>query len=174
MNLPFLTLFQCTFFRIADITKTILVGEGEPAHLECRVDANPLTDDTITWKRLEPGYDMKSKTKTTRGLPGPGQTIEQLSENNGVKSVNTQLSKFGTSKTSPDGTNVGVLLLTVLNSTAEDSGPFWCVADNGIGNVEVKNATYLLVRRKLILNNVYHYQFILCPPRRSSWIKQIS
>ena len=64
------------------------------------------------------------------------------------------------------GINVGVLLLTVLNSTAEDSGPFWCVADNGIGNVEVKNATYLLVRRKLIFNYVYNYQFILYPYRQ--------
>ena len=42
----------------------------------------------------------------------------------------------------------GVVLLTVLNATAEDSGLFWCVADNGIGGREVRNATYLLVRRK--------------------------
>ena len=136
-------------FRITDITKTVLVGEGEPAHLECRVDANPLTDDTITWRRLEPGYDMKSKTKTTRGLPGPGQSLGsiQLSSKADTTKVNTQLSNLGPN-TSPEGSNVGVLLLTVLNSTADDSGQFWCVADNGIGNIEVKNATYLLVRRK--------------------------
>jgi hypothetical protein len=43
----------------------------------------------------------------------------------------------------------GVVLLTVLNATAEDSGLFWCVADNGIGGRQVRNATFLLVRRKL-------------------------
>jgi len=45
----------------------------------------------------------------------------------------------------------GVVLLTVLNATAEDSGLFWCVANNGIGGKEVRNATYLLVRRKFFL-----------------------
>ena len=92
---------------------------------------------------------MKSKTKTTRGLPGPGQSLGaiQLSAKSDIKKVNTHLSSLGPN-TPPEGSNVGVLLLTVLNSTAEDSGPFWCVADNGIGNIEVKNATYLLVRRK--------------------------
>ena len=91
---------------------------------------------------------MKSKTKTTRGLPGPGQSVGsiQLSGKSGVKTVNTQLG----ANTNLDGSNVGVLLLTVLNSTADDSGPFWCIADNGIGGVEVKNATYLLVRRKYL------------------------
>jgi hypothetical protein len=44
----------------------------------------------------------------------------------------------------------GVVLLTVLNATAEDSGLFWCVANNGIGGKEVRNATYLLVRRKFL------------------------
>ena len=115
------------------------------------MDANPLTDNTITWRRLETGYDMKTKTKTTRGLPGPGQSLGsiQLSSKSDTKKVNTQLSNLGPN-TSPEGSNVGVLLLTVLNSTADDSGPFWCVADNGIGNIEVKNATYLLVRRKFL------------------------
>ena len=144
-----LIIISFLYFRITDITTSVLVGEGEPAHLECRVDANPLTDSTITWRRHEKGYDMESKTKTTRGLPGPGQTIRstQISGKSATKTVNTQL---GTD-TNPDGSNVGVLLLTVLNATADDSGPFWCVAKNGIGNVEVRNATYLLVRRKYFI-----------------------
>ena len=45
--------------------------------------------------------------------------------------------------------NVGVVLLTVLNVTAADSGSFDCVAENGVGgSVAVRNQTYLLVRRK--------------------------
>ena len=128
----------------------MLVGEGEPAHLECRVDANPLTDSTIAWRRPEPGYDMKSKTKTTRGLPGPGKSLEsRISGKSATKTVNTQLPGLATDSNG-EGSNVGALLLTVLNATADDSGPFWCVADNGIGNVEVRNATYLLVRRKFL------------------------
>ena len=133
------------------------MGEGEPAHFECRVDAHPLTETTIMWRRPDPNYDMKTKTKTTRGLPGPSKkfnTVKNARETE-TKSVNTH---FSTSSTELDTTtahqtassNVGVLLLTVLNATADDSGPFWCVADNGIGSVEIRNATYLLVRRKYI------------------------
>ena len=47
-----------------------------------------------------------------------------------------------------DKLNMGVVLLTVLNATSDDSGLFWCVADNGIGGKPVRNATLLLVRRK--------------------------
>ena len=142
------------------------MGEGQPAHLECRVDANPLTDSTISWKRLEPGYDMKLKTKTTRGLPGSGQSVmsNAMAETSGIKSVNTQLPAFD-SNVNSDGSNIGTLLLTVLNSTASDSGPFWCVADNGIGNIEIKNATYLLVRRKFFYHiTCYSHSFLTITP----------
>ena len=144
------------------------MGEGQPAHLECRVDANPLTDSTISWKRLEPGYDMKSKTKTTRGLPGSGQSVmsNAMAETSGIKSVNTQLPAFD-SNVNSDGSNIGTLLLTVLNATASDSGPFWCVADNGIGNIEVKNATYLLVRRKF-LSYYFLFNFLIVSSLRYS------
>ena len=37
--------------------------------------------------------------------------------------------------------------LTVLNVTEEDAGEFTCTVKNGIGK-EVKNTTYLLVKRK--------------------------
>ena len=46
--------------------------------------------------------------------------------------------------------NVGVVLLTVLNATAEDSGEFACVASNGIGGKASRNVSFLLVRRKFI------------------------
>ncbi len=49
-----------------------------------------------------------------------------------------------------DTSSVGVVLLTVLNSTASDSGYFACVADNGVGGVVATNTTILLVRRKAI------------------------
>ncbi len=44
--------------------------------------------------------------------------------------------------------NIGVVLLTVLNATAEDSGEFWCVASNGIGGAAARKPAFLLVRRK--------------------------
>ena len=51
--------------RITDITSSVLVGQGEPAHLECAVDANPMNKNTIRWERK--GYDMAARTKTTMG-----------------------------------------------------------------------------------------------------------
>ena len=103
---------------------------------------------------------MKLKTKTTRGLPGSGQSVmsNALADTSGIKSVNTQLPTFD-SNINSDGSNIGTLLLTVLNATASDSGPFWCVADNGIGNIEIKNATYLLVRRKFFYHMTCYSHF---------------
>ncbi|XP_059086903.1 synaptogenesis protein syg-2-like [Tigriopus californicus] len=113
---------------IVNITHRVLVGPGEPAHLECAVDAMPLGSKTIRWER--DNYDLASRTKTTMGSPA----------------------------TTLDGnanSNIGVVLLTVLNATAEDSGMFWCVADNGIDNDEgtprVRNGSLLMVRHKPIM-----------------------
>ena len=67
-----------------------------------------------------PGYDMSARTKTTLGAVDPSRP------------------------------HLRSLMLTVVNATAEDSGKFWCVADNGIGHVQVRNATFLLVRREFL------------------------
>ena len=47
-------------------------------------------------------------------------------------------------KTSRDSNS---FYLTVLNVTEEDAGEFTCTVNNGIGE-EVKNTTFLLVKRK--------------------------
>ena len=107
------------FFSITDISSSLLVGQGETANLECAVDANPLTLDTLSW-RGRPGYDLEGKTKTAMGSIDPSKPHRRS------------------------------IMLTILNATAEDSGRFWCVADNGVGGQEVKNSTYLLVRRKSV------------------------
>jgi len=65
-----------------------------------------------------PGYDMTTKTKTTPGSFDPAKP------------------------------NKRSVMLTVLNATAADSGKFWCVANNGVGDTVIKNATFLLVRHK--------------------------
>ena len=127
--------YACHFFcilssshcRITDITSSVLVGQGEPAHLECAVDSNPMSPKIIRWERQ--GYDLQSRTVSTMGAP----TILMKRP----KSVNTLSQE-----------NVGVVLLTVLNATAEDSGEFWCVANNGIGGSSARNASFLLVRRE--------------------------
>ena len=106
-----------------------MVGPGEDALLECQVDASPLTRSTIRWERA--GYDMAAKTKATTGLPSTSTGGADSGDEGGGSS------------------NVGVVLLTVLNVTAADSGSFECVAENGVGgSVVVRNQTYLLVRRK--------------------------
>ena len=61
----FLTPLLTFLRRITDITSSVLVGQGEPAHLECAVDANPMNKNTIRWERK--GYDMAARTKTTMG-----------------------------------------------------------------------------------------------------------
>lgn len=124
--------------RITDITSSVLVGEGEPAHLECAVDANPLKDNTIHWERV--GYDMAGRTKTTEGSPTTSMLGEFRAST--TKSVNSYVPSTAGNQ------NIGVVLLTVLNATADDSGEFWCVASNGVGGRSARNASYLLVRRK--------------------------
>ncbi len=85
--------------------------------------------DTVRWVRSgedAADYDMKGRTKTEKGDPGTNDT------------------------------SVGVLLLTVLNSTAADSGHFACVADNGVAGEVAVNETVLLVRRKHFMRNNFH------------------
>ena len=108
-----------------NISRTVEVGQGEQALFECAVEANPITATTIRWERRptsEADLDYDMASRT--------KTTAGLS----------------TSKTK------SALMLTVLNATAEDSGVFVCVADNGLGDVDgesvARNETFLLVRRK--------------------------
>jgi len=127
-----------------------MVGEGDPAHFECAVSANPLTAETIRWERKN--YDMLSRTVTAPGAPKEQthyfEHVDHVSTDDGKTS--SELVNAGSGHVQQQQ-HKGVVLLTVLNATAEDSGLFWCVADNGIGGREVRNATYLLVRRKFYL-----------------------
>jgi hypothetical protein len=135
-----------SFFSITAITQRVMVGEGDPAHFECAVSANPLTAETIRWERKN--YDMLSRTVTAPGAPKEQthyfEHADHVSTDDGKTSA-----ELGSGQVQQQQ-HKGVVLLTVLNATAEDSGLFWCVADNGIGGREVRNATYLLVRRKLL------------------------
>lgn len=47
--------------KISEITSHIMVSSGENAEMVCVVDANPIKEDTIQWKRE--GFDMASRTK---------------------------------------------------------------------------------------------------------------
>ena len=121
------------FYRIVGLSHhSLMVGPGEPAQFECGSDARPMTDSTIRWERVGGPYDnddggpyaMSSRTHTAKGAPGAAM--------------------LALSRGSP---HVSVLMLTVVNATAEDTGAFACVADNGVGRAE-RNTTYLLVRRE--------------------------
>ena len=68
--------------RITDITSSVLVGQGEPAHLECAVDANPLSENTIFWERK--GYDMATRTKTEMGVHPSSMLSSSLNTNRWV------------------------------------------------------------------------------------------
>ena len=130
---------------ITAITQRVMVGEGDPAHFECAVSSNPFTPETIRWERQN--YDMLSKTITTPGAPKDADAFF----------VDGQTSTEDKHYKKEFNQHKGVVLLTVLNATAEDSGLFWCVANNGIGGKEIKNATFLLVRRKSLFGSSMLY-----------------
>ena len=44
------------FFRFVEVTRRLLVSEGEDARLECGVESFPRGPDTIRWTR--DGYDI--------------------------------------------------------------------------------------------------------------------
>ncbi|EEC18289.1 nephrin, putative, partial [Ixodes scapularis] len=46
---------------VTKISKYAMVGTGENASFECVVDANPLTEDVIRWRRQ--GFDMRRRTR---------------------------------------------------------------------------------------------------------------
>ncbi|CAN7975175.1 unnamed protein product, partial [Ixodes persulcatus] len=46
---------------VTKISKYAMVGSGENASFECVVDANPLTEDVIRWRRH--GFDMRRRTR---------------------------------------------------------------------------------------------------------------
>lgn len=103
---------------------------GEPALFECAVEANPMTSHTIRWER--------------RATKDSDREYRMDSRTETTKGLMTRKDE-------------AALMLTVLNSTARDSGVFVCVADNGIGNREERNETFLLVRRKLT-----HFSCVIC------------
>ena len=55
----------------------------------------------------------------------------------------------GRAKTTLDG---NTLYLTIVNATEADAGSFECVVNNGIGGAEVRNASFLVVKRKLLIH----------------------
>ncbi|XP_076325678.1 nephrin-like [Tachypleus tridentatus] len=95
---------------ITKVTEITMVDHTANAYLECVVDANPLTDNVITWRRDD--FDM-SRTK---------QSLED-----------------------------GRSFLTVYNVSREDSGEFECVADNDIGEKDIK-ISHLVVKHKPIID----------------------
>lgn len=80
---------------------------------------------------------MLSRAMVTPGAPKGAEKYFDLNKPENAKPSEGQ-----------EKLQMGVVLLTVLNATSDDSGLFWCVADNGIGGKPVRNATLLLVRRK--------------------------
>ena len=83
--------------------------------------------------------------------PGAPKGVDKFFDHNNA--LNSQESSQSGSD-GKDKLNMGVVLLTVLNATSDDSGLFWCVADNGVGGKTVRNATLLLVRRKFLLSAI--------------------
>ncbi|XP_013792779.1 synaptogenesis protein syg-2-like, partial [Limulus polyphemus] len=95
---------------ITKLSEITLVDRGASVDIECVVDANPVTDNIISWRRNH--YEM-NRTK---------QSFED-----------------------------GRSLLTIYDVSWEDSGVFECIADNGIGEKNLKKA-YLVVKHKPIID----------------------
>ncbi|CAN7982436.1 unnamed protein product, partial [Ixodes hexagonus] len=63
---------------VTKISKYAMVGPGENASFECVVDANPLTEDVIRWRRL--GFDMRRRTRVVLEKGRSYLTVYNVSE----------------------------------------------------------------------------------------------
>ena len=65
-----------------------------------------------------------------------------------IKWVREGYDMTGRVKTMLDG---NTLYLTIVNATEADAGEFECVVNNGIGGGDVKNTSFLVVKRELMM-----------------------
>ena len=87
---------------------------------------------------------------TTSILVNPQENAQMLCviDANPIKDDTAKWSRSGFESSRMKSVRDGnTFYLTVMNVTEEDAGEFTCTVKNGIGK-EVKNTTYLLVKRK--------------------------
>jgi len=60
--------------RIVGISPELMVGPGEPAHLECAAEGAP--NAQMRWERA--GYDMEGRTQTTAGSPSTSSSQQAI------------------------------------------------------------------------------------------------
>jgi hypothetical protein len=112
---------------IQKITELVMVDEGGNAYLECNVDSNPTTDNTITWRRRRNETDGSSTPIDSLRMRSTVESVD------GNSNGNTEIKLKST--------------LVIYNATLEDSGAsFDCVANNGIGETDTSTAVVLVLR----------------------------
>lgn len=103
----------------------VLVDQGTNAYLSCQVDANPITEDMIRWRRRTVCNSLDSDEADD------GVIIEDSPNSERMRQTVEKNRCF----------------LIIYNVSREDSGCFDCVAFNGIGERDLATAN-LVVKRK--------------------------
>lgn len=121
----------------------VLVEEGSSAHFECFVDANPVNEHVITWKRRK--NDSESIV-----LSSPSSFDEE--ESTVFNRMHTDVEILSSEEASggglfADGAKMKGTLV-IVNATLADSGTsFDCLADNGVGKRSKSTMTLLVLRK---------------------------
>lgn len=140
----------------------VLVEEGSSAHFECFVDANPVSEQVITWKRRKnesesvvPSNPSSSSYDDDESSSSSSSVFNRMRTD--VEIFNTEESTSnGGGNSPPDGAKMKGSLV-VLNATLADSGTsFDCLAGNGIGKKSKSTMTLLVLRKCPFLQRFIH------------------
>lgn len=140
---------------IKKTSELVLVEVGANAHFECLVDANPVNEQVITWKRRK--NDSESSVPSSSSSSSSydkSDDSEESSSSSVFNRMRTDVEVFNSEENggvSPSNFGGGVPLkgtLMVLNASLADSGTsFDCLADNGVGKRSKATMTLLVLRK---------------------------
>ena len=148
---------------IKKTSELVLVEVGANAHFECLVDANPVNEQVITWKRRK--NDSESSVPSSSSFSSSSYDKSDDSEESSSSSssvfnrMRTDVEVFNQGEenggVSSSNFGGGVPLkgtLVVLNASLADSGTsFDCLADNGVGKRSKATMTLLVLRKFALL-----------------------
>lgn len=145
---------------IKKTSELVLVEVGANAHFECLVDANPVNEQVITWKRRKNDSESSvpsSSSSSSSSYDKSDDSEESSSSSSVFNRMRTDVEVFNQGEENggvfSSNFGGGVPLkgtLVVLNASLADSGTsFDCLADNGVGKRSKATMTLLVLRKFL-------------------------
>ncbi len=138
---------------IKKTSELVLVEVGANAHFECLVDANPVNEQVITWKRRK--NDSESSVPSSSSSSSSydkSDDSEESSSSSVFNRMRTDVEVFNSEENGASPSSFGGVplkgTLMVLNASLADSGTsFDCLADNGVGKRSKATMTLLVLRK---------------------------